>query len=55
MQDILGIEGRCVKEAVVDMCYSMIELRLADKRGKYVSNVTYLDDTELSFENVVQF
>ena len=55
MHDILGIEGRDVRKAVIDMCYSMIELKLACKKEKYVSNVCYLDDTELSFENVCQF
>jgi hypothetical protein len=55
MREILGIEGRDVKTAVIDMCYSMIELKLASKKDKYVSNVCYLDDTELSFENVCQF
>ena len=55
MHEILGIQGRDVRAAVIDMCYSMIELKLASKKDKYVSNVCYLDDTELSFENVVQF
>ena len=55
MNQILGIEGRDVRAAVIDMCYSMIELKLASKKGKYVPNVCYLDDTELSFDNVFQF
>lgn len=55
MHEILKIEGRDVRKAVIDMCYSMIELRLASKKDKYVSNVCYLDDTELSFDNVFQF
>ena len=55
MRTVLRVEGRDVEEAVIDMCYSMIELRLAAKKGKYVSNCTYLDDTELCFDNVLRF
>ena len=55
MNKTLGIKGRDVTKAIVDMCYSMIDLRLAEKRSKYVSSCTYLDDTELSFDTALQY
>ena len=54
MHEILGVPGRDVNKAIVDMCYSLIEKRLVARADKYIPNVSYLDDTELSFDNVIR-